>query len=391
MIALFHLLVALLGVAHAGELDEIKLFVGERHAQVLLIADGEVNLPTVRSNGAVGSAPARATLKVRGLELSEELEAAYRREEGRWLLPVDRGGVHRIALAAVGDELVVTVELDDEREVEVTRVGERGLLVDLIEIGAEPDRTLSSAEMFESWMAGVSLERRAAREIREHYVVVLDPGHGGWDPGAIGVSGSREADICLALARRVARELERDERMEVVLTRNSDLFIPLVERANIANNLGADLFISIHANASPREAAWGIETYFLDAASDAGAARVEARENALAGEGARPDSIVSDLQLTGTNRLSQVLAQGVQERVVRGVAERFGDEQVKDLGVKSALFAVLVWSRMPAILFESSFVTNPADETRLRLPQYQESLAIALSEAVVEWFEQTGE
>jgi N-acetylmuramoyl-L-alanine amidase len=234
---------------------------------------------------------------------------------------------------------------------------------------------------------GGTVEIRGDREVREHYVVVLDPGHGGWDPGAVGISGTREADIALSLSRRIAVELERLLDVEVILTRDDNTFIPLVERANIANSLNADLFVSVHANASDRESAWGIETYYLDGASDAGAARVAARENALAEEGDDPTSIVSDLNVTGTNRLSQSLAVTIQTEVVRAITETFGPTHTRDLGVKSALFAVLVWSRMPSVLFESSFVTNRVDETRLRLPYYQQTQAEAIATAIQSWFD----
>jgi N-acetylmuramoyl-L-alanine amidase len=193
--------------------------------------------------------------------------------------------------------------------------------------------------------------------------------------------------VALALARRLKRALEKALDAEVVLTRDDDSFLPLQERAGIANALDADLFVSIHANASLSPQAWGIETYYLDAASDAGAARVASRENALS-KGEKRNDILTDLFVTGTNRLSRILATGVQSKVILRVGETFGEEQTHDLGVKTALFAVLVWTRMPSILFESSFLSNAEDEIRLRTPLYQQTVADAMAEGISQWFDQ---
>jgi len=373
--------------SYAAVVEDIRVFVGDGHAQVLIVTDSTLELPTLRSTAAVGSSPARGTARIGSVQLSSELEGAYGREDGRWILPVDEGGLSRLTIASLGEDLMIGAEMTHQREIFATLLADRAILLDLVSTGGERDGTLASASQLERWVRGGAIESRGDREVREHYVVVLDPGHGGWDPGAVGVSGTREADIALSLCRRIAVELERILDVEVILTRDDDTFIPLVERANIANSLNADLFVSVHANASERESAWGIETYFLDGASDAGAARVAARENALAGEGEDPTSIVNDLSVTGTNRLSQNLAVTVQSSVVQAIEEVFGASHTRDLGVKSALFAVLVWSRMPSILFESSFVTNRVDETRLRLPFYQQTQAEAMAAAIKDWFE----
>ena len=373
--------------AFAGVVNDIRVFVGDNHAQVLIVADSELELPSVRSTAPVGASPARSTAKLTDVELSGELEGAYGREDGRWILQVDEGGISRLTIATLGNDLMFSAEMLEEREISATVLADRAILLDYVVAGSERDGTLATASQLERWVRGGTVEIRGDREVREHYVVVLDPGHGGWDPGAVGISGTREADIALSLSRRIAVELERLLDVEVILTRDDNTFIPLVERANIANSLNADLFVSVHANASDRESAWGIETYYLDGASDAGAARVAARENALAEEGDDPTSIVSDLNVTGTNRLSQSLAVTIQTEVVRAITETFGPTHTRDLGVKSALFAVLVWSRMPSVLFESSFVTNRVDETRLRLPYYQQTQAEAIATAIQSWFD----
>ncbi len=375
--------------AHALELTEVRVFVGEGHAQVLLVADGTLPEVQPRSTARVGRAPARASVTLRGVRLSGELEAAYAKDGGRWLIPVDRGGVQRVVLAPVGGELLVGVELDRAREIVVTPVERRGLLLDLRVEGAPRDPSLPDAGMLASWMAGVSLSRQAEQLGKPRVRIVLDPGHGGWDSGAIGLTGTRESDVALSLSLRLARELERRIGAEVLLTRSDDTFVTLEDRARFANSVEADLFISVHANASPTKVGWGIETYYLDTASDAGAARVASRENAIAVEERAEgiDRILLDLTMAGTNRLSRLLAMDVQVNVIKQLQAIYGEDQIKDLGVKTALFYVLHGTRMPSILFEASFLTHPDDEMRLRHPLFQQTVAEAMAEAVETYLE----
>ena len=200
--------------------------------------------------------------------------------------------------------------------------------------------------------------------------------------------------MALQIALRTAEGLRERLGAEVILTRETDVFIPLRDRAALANHHDADLFLSIHANAAPGPTAWGIETYSLDTASDAGAARVASRENTLARVHADedgPDPLLGKLLTAGTNRLSRELAGEVQRRVVDDLREAYGTEQIRDLGSKTALFYVLVSTRMPAILFEASFLTNAEEERRLRTPQFQQATADALVDAVGAWFERQGQ
>jgi len=380
-------LLGLLGTAQAADLEQVRIFVGDDHAQVLLIVNETIPRPEVRSVAAVGKAPARATLRFKNMVLSDDLQGAYAQDGGRSLIPVNRGNVSMVALAVVGTHLQVSVETKRAREVELTTLSERALLVDLVVPGADRDPSLPRPEMLASWIAGSSLQRSGQGVGGPRRVIVVDPGHGGKDTGALGVTGTHEADIALALARRVAKQLERRLDADVVLTREDDTFISLSERAAIANALDADLFISIHANAAPAPTVWGIETYYLDAASDAGAARVASRENAVGANRGPVNSIVSDLLVTGTNRLSKELAVGIQTQVVEGLGEVYGPGQIRDLGVKAALFAVLVSTRMPSVLFEAAFLTHAEDEMRLRHPLYQQTTAEAIAEAVAVWFE----
>lgn len=222
------------------------------------------------------------------------------------------------------------------------------------------------------------LEPRTIRRI------VVDAGHGGHDPGAIGPTRVREKDVTLAIAKRLAKRL-RSEGFEVVLTRDRDRFLALEERTALANTAHGDLFVSIHANAHPRRNREGVETYFLNVADDRYAARLAARENGMElGEGhAGPQvqRILADLDAKASATSSRRLAGLVQREILTSVRARVGD--VRDLGVKSALFYVLLGARMPAVLVETAFISNRTEERRLKSERYQEQVASAITRAVV--------
>jgi N-acetylmuramoyl-L-alanine amidase len=224
-------------------------------------------------------------------------------------------------------------------------------------------------------------EDSAPRKVRR---VVVDAGHGGHDPGAIGRRGLQEKEVTLDIARKVAAEL-RQEGFDVVLTRTGDRFLQLEERTALANTARADLFVSIHANANPRRNRSGIETYFLNVTDDRYAARLAARENGADLEGEEGSDVVlkrirSDLDAVASAGSSRQLAELVQRELCTAVRTRYGE--VRDLGVKSALFYVLLGARMPAVLVESGFISNEAEERRLSSPQYRAEVARAVTRAV---------
>ena len=192
------------------------------------------------------------------------------------------------------------------------------------------------------------LERPANSSRYEIKRIVLDPGHGGRDFGASGNDGLREKDINLALARRLARELEARLGLEVVLTRTSDRFVSLRERVQIAHRVRGDLFISIHANAHRSKDVHGIETYYAASSS------------------------VSDA--------SKRLASSVQRALVLKLRNQQGG--VRDLGVKRRRFHVLRASRMPSILIETGFVTHEREGRRLGTARYRSALAEAIADGV---------
>jgi len=210
--------------------------------------------------------------------------------------------------------------------------------------------------------------------------VVLDPGHGGSDPGAIGTGGLHEKDVTLDLARRVGPVLTR-EGLTVLLTRDDDRFVPLEERTARANAFGADLFVSIHCNAAENHVRHGIETYVLDTTKDEIASRIAARENATSQAAtAEIGSILASLRLADQANHSNHLAELMQRAAM--VSLRDGYRDVHDGGVHTAGFYVLVGARMPSVLFETSYISNPAEETRLGSEDYKRRLGDAIVNAV---------
>lgn len=211
--------------------------------------------------------------------------------------------------------------------------------------------------------------------------VVLDPGHGGKDPGAIGVGGLREKDVVLSVAKKVARKINSKLGIEVVLTRDSDVFIPLEERTAIANTKNGDLFISIHANAAQRAEAQGIETYYLDFAGNEEARGIAALENASSSRQISDlQNILSSLMQNSKKDESARLAGTMQNTMVSGLCRLY--PQVNNHGVKTAPFIVLIGAQMPSILIEVAFLTNPLEAQRLKDDKYLEDLADHITEGV---------
>ena len=215
--------------------------------------------------------------------------------------------------------------------------------------------------------------------------IVIDAGHGGHDPGAVGLNGLYEKDIVLDIALKLKEILLSDRLNEVFLTRETDVFLPLEERTAIANNKGADLFISIHANASPRRGAKGIETYFLNWTDDEEAMRVAARENQISLKKMRSmheqmdivKEITNDLMRQNKRDESVKLAHYIQDSVVSNLSNDY--EDINDLGVKWAPFYVLFGARMPSVLVEVSFLSNPEEEKLLSSDSYRMKIAEAIA------------
>jgi N-acetylmuramoyl-L-alanine amidase len=216
-------------------------------------------------------------------------------------------------------------------------------------------------------------------------VVVLDPGHGGRSLGAEGSTGTLEKNLVLSVAEKLKKQLEEGLGIKVVLTRTADYYVGLKERTAIANNNGADLFLSIHANATFRREIEGFETYYLNfKSSDRDAGKYAEMENrALGVRGGEDDealleAILWDMAQTSFINESREFASSVQRSLVR-------DLRGSDRGVRQAPLAVLMGARMPAVLVEIGFISNPEQEIKLNRESHQEQIARALYRAIEDY------
>lgn len=211
--------------------------------------------------------------------------------------------------------------------------------------------------------------------------VVLDPGHGGHDPGAVGPSGLREKDVTLDIAHRAAPLLARELNISTLLTRDTDDFVALPERTARANAFQADLFISIHCNASEQAESTGIMTFILDESKDALAAQIAARENAASqAAAAELANVMSRVLGVGSVSESLRFAELLQRSAMASVRGRY--PEVRDQGVKRAGFYVLAGAQMPSVLYEASFISNPRAEVRLNTGDFRQKMADAIVNAV---------
>jgi N-acetylmuramoyl-L-alanine amidase len=213
--------------------------------------------------------------------------------------------------------------------------------------------------------------------------IVIDPGHGGKDPGAIAF-GMKEKDIVLRVGQRLAEKLREDLDARVILTRENDEFLPLEERTAIANTNDADLFISLHINAHPSPQVKGFETYFLNLSTNEEAMRVAARENATSTHQMSDlQDILSDIMQNSKINESSRLAQQVHSSIVMELSEP--PFKLKNMGVKQAPFYVLIGAEMPAILIELAFISNPEDARLLADEQFIHELAGNIASGIREY------
>jgi N-acetylmuramoyl-L-alanine amidase len=333
--------------ARPPQVMQIESWPGREAARVVIVLDRPAAY-RVGDEVAAGGADPRTFLDFDGVELGAAPKD----------IPAD-GIVRRIRAEATTTGSRVSLDLDGHAWRRVFEMREPYRVV--IDVARRPPGVQGSGP------------RTAAR-------VVIDPGHGGSDDGARGPTGLQEKDVALDIAHRVAPALAA-QGIEVVLTRDDDHFVSLEERTARANAFGADLFVSIHCNASEGRGHRAIESYVLDTNRDAIAARVAARENATTETSSSElAAILGGLRMADSARHSKRLAQLLLRASTTAVQTAYGD--AIDGGVHAAGFYVLVGARMPAVLFETSYISNATDEQRLASPQYRQLLADAIANAL---------
>lgn len=338
----------------AAELRRLEVAPAAGGATAVVLFSGPVRA-TVRDVLAPDGMPARVYV---------DLPPGTRLGRGAFVAPAGSAPIGRVRVG-VGEhgEARVVLELDAPATYRVHRDGRRLALAFVSAARAELATPPPSAE-------------RAVVPSLGRPKIVLDPGHGGHDPGARGYAVEKE--VTLAIAKQLALLLREKLGADVVLTRAVDGTLPLAARTARANDEGADLFVSIHANASPRRGLHGIETYYLNNTHDRGTIRLAAMENGLSLPSparGRADLryIVSDLVQAGKMEESVALATAVQRSLVRTLGARYGG--VTDLGVKRGPFYVLVGAYMPCVLVETSFLTHPTEGRRLASRAYRDDVA----------------
>jgi N-acetylmuramoyl-L-alanine amidase len=336
------------GAVTAATLTHIERYSAKDAARVVVFVSSPVRFE-VGSVEATGGAGSRLFVDLRGAHYSGKSSLAA------------EGLLTRVRAASGPEGTRVVLDLSGAAEHRVFYVPEPFRLV--IDV-AKPGPSL-----------------RASRDVRR---IVLDPGHGGHDPGAIGPTGLREKDVALDIAHRAAPLIARELGISTLLTRDTDVFVPLEERTARANAFGADLFISIHCNATERSAGSGVMTFVLDDSKDQLAARIAAVENSASAEGAselaRAVSATRQSSDRASDARSNEFANLLQRAAMGSLAPSYPD--VPDGGVKRAGFYVLAGARMPAVLFETSFISSARDETRFNTGDFRQKLADAIVNAV---------
>ncbi len=385
--------------------QNIRHWVGDSHTRVVIDLSG----PTPHTEGRLTD-PDRVFFDLHGATPDDELE--------RRAFPIEGSHLRRIRLG-VPEEMITRVVLDFSsiREVSVFALPDPYRLVVDIH-GAPPVRVAdgSAAETPpEADDSPAGTTRRAAAETPETgneaspslprpteggysmarqlgagvNRIVIDAGHGGKDPGT-SAGSLREKDIALDIAKRVRDDLE-DRGFEVIMTREKDVFIPLEQRAFIANSREADLFVSIHVNAARNRKARGLETFYLNLATSADAAEVAARENASTGMVRMADvrKLVDQIFNHTRKEESRELATAMQAAMAESILGR--EKHPLNRGVKTAGFHVLLGAQMPAVLVEVGFVSNREEARQLRSASHRDKLASAIADGVSRYAEMLGQ
>ncbi|MDA8432608.1 MAG: N-acetylmuramoyl-L-alanine amidase [Nitrospiraceae bacterium] len=305
------------------------------------------------------SRPDRLYFDIKGSAIKSELKTS---------LPIGNGMLKSVRAAQFDEDTVrVVLDLEKVTEYKVFRLEDpERIVIDVF--GAPLQPTLS-------------MKKR----------IVIDPGHGGHDPGAVGPKKLYEKDVVLDIALKLKKLLSGNPNFEVYLTRDSDVFIPLEQRTAIANSKHADLFVSIHANASPHRDAKGIETYFLNWTNDEEAMKVAARENQISLKRMQKmqrerdvlNVMLDDLKRDNKRDESMALAHSIQDTLAGALQKDYS--HTVDLGVKWAPFYVLFGAQMPSVLVEVSFISNPVEEKLLSRDGYRGVLAKSIASGITKY------
>lgn len=379
------------GVHNFARLVEIRHWSNRDYTRVVVDLDREVPYkpPHMLKHDPELGTPPRLYIDFEGVVISKDFRRRESTEEGcfGYALPIGDGLLKK-ARAGQYKKDVVRVVLDIERIDHYKAFALPGTPFRyVIDVYGDPANKASPGVASK----GAKKTRKNKRTQDRKFVVVLDPGHGGKDPGAVGPAGTYEKDIVLSLAKRTKKVLESSRTgVEVRLTRSDDRYLTLVERTAMANTMGADLFISIHCNAARTSRARGIETYYLDNTTDRASLKLAAKENFVTEKKMRRTQDTTNLILADMITNSKVedsvpLARYIQKSMIAHISKKYPD--TRDKGVKKAPFWVLTGATMPSVLLEVNFISNPQEEKRLRSSRYQQEVANSIAFGVTDYLD----
>lgn len=311
--------------------------------------------------------------------------------------PAGAGYIKHLRLAAKNPSTVrLTIEADWDRvrRYEVFNLFDPfRIVIDIYPKDAPPGPVLTTPPPAEKIPkpaqpagGGYSLARQLGLGVR---TIILDPGHGGTDPGCLDPAGPKEKDLTLDIALKLKAILEAETDLAVVLTRETDIYVPLETRTIVANQRKADLFISIHVNATRLKTRKGVETFFLNFSPDPAVNELAAKENATTTKTiGEMDKIVKKIAQNSRIIESRELAQKIQSNLTTYLSERYTD--VKDLGAKGGPLWVLLGSDMPAILIEVAHLSNPDEAKRLQSALFRQNVARGIFEGIKAYIRSLG-
>ena len=364
-------------------IKDIRFWSNPSYTRVVIDAEGDVNYdaPHLLDKNPSYNKPQRLYFDIHDSQLDKHLKKHIAIDDN--LL----SGVR--AAQNTKDSVRVVIDIKSFKTYKIFRLLEpTRIVVDVwgVEGMARTEQSRPSQSLSGEKLSPGALAKQLALGVRK---IVIDPGHGGKDPGAVGyLKNVYEKDITLNIAKRLADKIRTDLGCEVILTRSSDRSLSLEERTAFANTQNADLFISVHVNAHRNPKAYGIETYYLNLATDDESIRVAARENATSEKNISDlESILSDLMQNAKINESSRLATYVQRSMYGHMKSKYA--YVKNNGVKKAPFYVLLGAQMPAILVETSFISNSRECKRLINPTYQDHLCDSIVTGIRNYIKET--
>jgi len=363
-----------------AEVDNVRVWSNPDYTRVVIDVEKEVyyNYRLLKKDPAIGK-PQRLYVDVRNARVGADLER---------IVPIGDDLLSNVRTAQYGPDVVrVVLDIKSIDDFKIFSLKDPFRIV--LDVNGIAGKEVGRKEKkYKKKMAGSkedlpknSLAKQLALGVKR---IVIDPGHGGKDPGAVGYyKGVLEKNVTLEVSRRLAKKLRAKLGCEVILTREKDVSLSLEERTAIANMKRADIFISIHANAHRNRHVCGVETYFLNLATDNEAIMVAARENATSAKNISDlEVILNDLMNNAKINESSALADHVQRAMVQELAPLY---KIKDNGVKQAPFYVLLGAEMPCVLVEIAFISNPRECRRLNMAGYQNEVADAIVEGVKDY------